>query len=272
MANSWFRMHHELLNDPKVQTLSDAEFKMYINLLCLASQRGENGDLGNVSDICFALRETKEAFHERFIALHQRGLIVTNETDGETFHIPKWRKRQYISDTSTDRVRKHRKRSKTVTVTPPDTDTDTEQNREEYSQSAPDEWPEMIWGELYPHPANRGTRKKTLLALGRIPKRDRKAVVDGIRNYRDYLEIATWQKPKMLSTWLNAESWKTPIDLDQARRENNGQARLQAPTREDKQRSILAGIAKASGVDLEADCGGGGENIVTLPVGQSVYG
>lgn len=128
----WFRLHNKLLNDPVVQNLSDKQFKIYINLLCHASIVDEDGCLGTIDEISFALRETKENVTSCFIALHDANLIVTSGTDGETFHIPQWKKKQYKSDTSTDRVRKHRqktKRSKTVTVTPPDTDTDTEQKQ-----------------------------------------------------------------------------------------------------------------------------------------------
>jgi hypothetical protein len=55
-------------------------------------------------------------------------------------NITNWNKRQFVSDSSTDRVRKYRaknetlqKRCESVTVTPPDTDsdTDTEQKRKE---------------------------------------------------------------------------------------------------------------------------------------------
>ena len=117
----WFRLHSKILNDPRVQSLDGDEFKMYINLLCHANERAEGGNLGNVSEICFALRETETAFQKRFIALQERELCVT---DGETFHIPQWSKKQYKTDTSTERVRKHRKRSRNVTVTAPDTDTE----------------------------------------------------------------------------------------------------------------------------------------------------
>lgn len=128
----WFRLHNKLLNDPVVQTLSDKNFKIYINLLCLASIEDKDGDIGTLNSISFALRETKEDVSSCFIALQEAGLIVTSVTDSETFQIPQWKKKQYKSDTSTDRVKKHRekvKRSKTVTVTPPDTDSDTEQKQ-----------------------------------------------------------------------------------------------------------------------------------------------
>lgn len=158
----------------------------------------------------------------------------------------------------------------TGTPTPSPTPTPvTNVTLEPNSQSPPDDvvdhWPEKIWDKVYPHPANRGSRKKTLAALAKIPKGQRPKLLDGIKNYRAYLEIATWQRPQMLSTWLNAESWKTPIDLDQARRENHGRRRQKPPTREEKQQEILAGIARATGVNLEDDSAGSGENSVTLP-------
>ncbi len=125
----WFRLHNKLLNDPVVQGLSDKQFKVYINLLCHASLVDKNGLIGTINETSFALRETKEIVSSCFMAFQEVGLLVTSETDSETFHIPQWRKKQYKSDTSTDRVRKHRenkKRFKAVTVTPPDTDTDTD--------------------------------------------------------------------------------------------------------------------------------------------------
>jgi len=126
----WFRLHNKLLNDPVVQALSPDHFKIYINVLCHASSINRGGYVGTLHETSFALRETIQAVTSCFNVLQGVGLIVTNETDGETFQIPQWKKKQYESDSSTDRVKKHRekvKRSKTVTVTPPDTEADTEQ-------------------------------------------------------------------------------------------------------------------------------------------------
>jgi hypothetical protein len=52
---------------------------------------------------------------------------MIEEIDG-IFHVVNWDKRQFSSDSSTERVRKHRdlKRQGNVSVTPPDTDTDTD--------------------------------------------------------------------------------------------------------------------------------------------------
>ncbi len=83
----------------------------------------------------------------------------------------------------------------------------------------PDSWPMAAW-DAYPHPANRGSRKSVLAKLAKIPIAERSRFERNLENYRDYLEIAQWQRPKMMATWLNQECWKTAIDLDQARKEN----------------------------------------------------
>ena len=125
----WFRLHNKLLNDSNVQGLSSDHFKIYINLLCYASSIDRGGYIGTLHETAFALRETIPTVTSCFNVLQGVGLIVTNETDGETFQIPQWKKKQYESDSSTERVKRYRekvKRSKTVTVTAPDTDSDTD--------------------------------------------------------------------------------------------------------------------------------------------------
>jgi len=117
----WFRMYGEALNDPKVQKLPPEIFKIWVNLLCLACTN--NGALHEtLEDNSFALHETLDSVSSAFHHLEKVGLLVTV---GETFHIKNWGKRQYKSDTSTERVKRFRKRSRNVTVTAPD----TEQNR-----------------------------------------------------------------------------------------------------------------------------------------------
>lgn len=121
----WFRAYSETLNDPKVQTLPLASFKAWHNALYLASSlTSKDGNIGTIKAIAFAFRETVESVSSAFHPLVEAGLI---ETESETFHIVSWRKRQYKSDTSTDRVKQFRKRSRNVTETAPDTESETEQ-------------------------------------------------------------------------------------------------------------------------------------------------
>ena len=127
----WFRFYDEVLNDPKVQTLDPLAFKVWVNCLCLASANDSpSGKLGTLEAVSFALRETLETVSSAFHTLCARGLIAT---ENETFHIPKWGKRQYKSDTSTDRVKRFRERSRNVTETVPDTETDKEKKEKKTS-------------------------------------------------------------------------------------------------------------------------------------------
>lgn len=119
---AWYRAFSETLNDPKVQTLPLDAFKAWHNCLYLASSMSSaTGNIGTIEQIAFAFRETVSSVSSAFHPLLERGLLVT---ENETFHIVSWRKRQYKSDTSTERVKRFRKRSRNVTETVPETDTD----------------------------------------------------------------------------------------------------------------------------------------------------
>lgn len=126
----WFRMYDELLDDPKVQRLPAADFKGWVNLLCLASKN--DGRLPSVQDITFALRETENAVSTLLERLLNGGLIERRNGGANGCHYApyKWDERQYKSDTSTGRVKRFRERSKTVTETPSETETETEQKKE----------------------------------------------------------------------------------------------------------------------------------------------
>lgn len=126
---TWFRFYNEALDDPKVQKLEPFYFKAWVNLLCLASRN--NGKIPSIENTAFALRlaskDTETVIERLLIA----GLIerFNGGLNGYHYEIHSWRKRQYISDTSTERVKRFRERSKKVTETRPDTDTDTDTER-----------------------------------------------------------------------------------------------------------------------------------------------
>lgn len=111
----WFRIYHEMLDDPKIGTLSDAEYRLWIELLCLACRAGKQGDTSlTIKDIEWQLRrESKGNVSETLHELLHRGLVElnTNGNGKETIFITKWKSRQYQSDSSTIRVRKHRVKS-----------------------------------------------------------------------------------------------------------------------------------------------------------------
>lgn len=134
----WFRLYDDLLDDPKVQQLSPALFKHWVNLLCLASKHSPRGRLPGLSEIAFRIRLPRHKAVAVLEELRAMGLI---EMDGETFAPHNWDGRQRVSDNVADRVRRHREsasRGVSVTLQPTlhvtdsslltDTDTDTDIN------------------------------------------------------------------------------------------------------------------------------------------------
>lgn len=121
MQHTWFRLYAEFATDPKVQMMGEADQRRYIMLLCL---RCSNGDVTlHDAEIAFQLRVTDGEWTESKALFISKGLIDKNN------NIVAWDKRQFITDSSAERVARHREKKKlacNVTVTPPDTDTDTE--------------------------------------------------------------------------------------------------------------------------------------------------
>lgn len=121
----WFRFYDEALDDPKVQMLRPELFKAWVNLLCLASRNG--GVLPTEEEITFALRLSEEKACAFVAELCAKGLLDRVEARLQPHN---WDRRQYKSDFSNERVKRHRERERnadvTAGVTPPETEADTE--------------------------------------------------------------------------------------------------------------------------------------------------
>ncbi|MFM7010863.1 MAG: hypothetical protein ACKO0Z_16330 [Betaproteobacteria bacterium] len=124
MANPWFRMYSEFATDPKVQMLSETDQRRYIMLLCIRC----NGDV-TLQDIevAFQLRISNEEWAETKATLISKNLI------DNTSNPVSWDKRQMRSDSSAERVARHRAKTCNGDVTLQkrqanalDTDTDTD--------------------------------------------------------------------------------------------------------------------------------------------------
>lgn len=122
----WFRMYSEFASDPKVQSMDETLQRRFVMLLCLNC----SGELEQLThdELAFALRLTPEVLHETLAVFKSKGFL---DAEGK---IRNWNKRQYKSDTSTERVRKHRqdkvKRTGNVSATPSDTESDSDTESE----------------------------------------------------------------------------------------------------------------------------------------------
>jgi len=151
MANPWFRLYSEFAHDPKVQMLSEAMQRRYVMLMCL-----------RCSEVIETLHETEIAFQLRLSTeeLEQtKQLFISKNFIDKHWNLLNWDKRQFVSDSSTMRVAKHRSKKKQVSNVDEtlqkrpsnaiDTDTDTEQiQKRTTSVATPSGVSDSVWQEF----------------------------------------------------------------------------------------------------------------------------
>lgn len=133
----WFRFYTETINDTKfdvianrVQITKMTLLGTWATLLSLASKSPVRGyllitnkipytidDLASIC--CISISDMTDMLNE-FVEMEML------DFDDGCYKVKNWNKRQFESDSSTERVKEYRERYSNVTVTPPDTDTDTD--------------------------------------------------------------------------------------------------------------------------------------------------
>lgn len=124
MANAWFRLYGCVLDDPKVQMMTEINQRRLLMLMCSRS----NGYVTlQDTEVAFQLRISVDDWIDTKLIFIDRGFIDTSNK------LLNWDKRQFASDLSAERVARHRAKKRidvneecNVTVTPQNR---TEQNR-----------------------------------------------------------------------------------------------------------------------------------------------
>jgi hypothetical protein len=151
MANPWFRLYSEFAHDPKIQMLSEAMQRRYVMLMCL-----------RCSEVLETLHETEIAFQLRLSTDEldeTKQLFISKNFIDKHWNLLNWDKRQFVSDSSTMRVAKHRSKKKQVSNADEtlqkrpsnaiDTDTDTEQiQKRTTSVATPIGVSDSVWQEF----------------------------------------------------------------------------------------------------------------------------
>jgi len=151
MANPWFRLYSEFAHDPKIQMLSEAMQRRYVMLMCL-----------RCSEVLETLHETEIAFQLRLSTGEldeTKELFISKNFIDKHWNLLNWDKRQFVSDSSTMRVAKHRNKKKQVSNVGEtlqklpsnaiDTDTDTEQiQKRTTSVATPSGVSDSVWQEF----------------------------------------------------------------------------------------------------------------------------
>jgi Mn-dependent DtxR family transcriptional regulator len=124
----WFRVYDDAINDPKILKLPEATRWHWIAMLCIASKN--DGVIPATDDVAISLRVKPAAAAAIIAGLKNAGLL--DLVDGR-FVPHNWDGRQFKSDVSNERVKRHRERKRNVTeavtVTPPEAETEQKQSR-----------------------------------------------------------------------------------------------------------------------------------------------
>jgi len=109
----WFRLYAEFATDPKVQMMPEAMQRRLVMLFCLQCSNGIETfhETERETSIAFALRISEDELAETKALFLRKGFI------NEDWTLRNWSKRQYASDSSTARVRRHREKLKQAAET-----------------------------------------------------------------------------------------------------------------------------------------------------------
>jgi hypothetical protein len=146
MSNPWIRLYRDSLHNPKIVSLSDRQHRVWHNLLLIADDEGQ---LPISRDIACHLRVSIAEVEQLLGELLEAGLVDRNLNGPgiHRFQLHDWNTHQYVSDTSTERVRKFRNKNKRredetfheterdVSVTPPEPEPEPEPDTDFVSSS-----------------------------------------------------------------------------------------------------------------------------------------
>lgn len=102
----WFRMYTSLVDSIKVGPLKDGQFRVYVELLCLAGEKDDGGRTGvTPENINWRLRRDVTCDVTEVVT---RGLVTVS--DDNEYVVTDWNERQYKGDSSAERTRSYRER------------------------------------------------------------------------------------------------------------------------------------------------------------------
>ena len=127
----WFRSYVDKLNNIKVRRLSDAHYRAWESLLCVAALH--DGALPSLSEVAFRLRKTEQETAELIEALIAARLF---DRTGQGIVPHDWNEWQYKSDLSSERVKRFRQRARNVSETLSESEADSESDPEASASGA----------------------------------------------------------------------------------------------------------------------------------------
>lgn len=135
----WFRVYTEIIDDPKMAKMDNSTFRVFIYLLAVASEAGNDGKINmTIEDISWRIRTPSDTLILAIKYLSENNIIQTQKNE---IIVTNWKKRQFMSDDINARVKRFREKqgnvSCNVSCNVRDTDTDTEQREGKKTFSQP---------------------------------------------------------------------------------------------------------------------------------------
>jgi hypothetical protein len=210
----WFRFHAAAMRNPKVARLSDKEFRLWVELLATACEN--DGFITCLEDLKHVLKRRLDHLSTGVERLISMGLIDRLDHGYEPHG---WSKHQYKSDTSTDRVQKHREK-RNVSVTPPETDTEQITDTEVIEAKA-----SSARAKVDPFPCPDGVDTIDWEGLKANRKAKRAALTEGayrqITSKLDRWHRAGWP-PGPVVAYAVERGWTTVFETDEMKGQANG--------------------------------------------------
>jgi hypothetical protein len=221
----WFRMWIDILDDPKlaVSVTAAETFRVTVLLMAYARELNNAGKIDQPDDvIAWRLRITIPELKKHLKHLSDLKIIELKPE----LHFINWAKRQFLSDSSTERVKRFRvgKRnvSKLFRETPPDTDTETDTDTENKTPLTPlcptskttldgHVFFDRFW-RSYPKRIGKGAAEKAFKKI----KPSESLLQTMILAIENFTESEQWKKDggqyiPNPATWLNQKRWEDEV-------------------------------------------------------------
>lgn len=217
MANPWFRLYSEAVDDFKLRLLAFEDRWHFVALLCCKCQGLLDQDNDQMVRRAVAV---KLGLDLRELDEVARRLAEVDLIDRETLQPLAWGERQFQSDSSTERVQKWRerqkkqrgngvKRSSNVAVTAQETDTDTDKDKNTRSSAAaPDRFADF-W-DVYPKKVKKQDAKKKWKARKLDQKADEIIADVKARQAKDGRWLEGFVPDP--TTYINGSRWEDALE------------------------------------------------------------
>lgn len=217
-ARPWFRFYVEAMRDPKMRRLSPPQRWLWVAILAAARESCLPGFLfiaegvpmswGDLADYAgMKLREVEQGTD-----LMSDLRMLEFDHNVRAWFVPAWNDRQYESDNTTERTRKHRRRNVPTLLdgTPPETEADTEPEKDSRGEPFESDF-DQLW-KLYP----RKVDKAAALVQYQARRRDGVTHAALLRSVESYAEASDGQERQYVkhgATFLGKRgSWVEWVD------------------------------------------------------------